>query len=245
MTVDPSQCRHLDEQLQHGAAGDRPGDGDGEVLGEHTGPGREDHDDLGEVPDDGCRVRDEEAAVAVQHAEAPRGEHEHADTGGHDLHEVGRELVSCVVEAGCDQPRQRSSRDHPEQHHRCDHRQQEGEHRVREACRCSFVLVDHRRVHRDERRRQDALAEEVLQQVRDAQGVGERVARTAEPEAPADERLADEARDTRQGDARRHGHAAGSRHREVLMRRRLDDVGSTGAARDPTRRRAPRRRRSR
>ena len=87
----------LHQQLQ-GAAGDRaPGGGGGQRVAlagraarEHVGPVlQHQRGDDGRVPQHRRDVGQEEAAVAVQHAQAPGRQHQDAGAGEHDAHQAG------------------------------------------------------------------------------------------------------------------------------------------------------------
>ena len=123
-----------------------------------------------QVPHHGRHVRQEESSVAVQHAQAPRREHQQPHTRKHDAHERRGERASRRREARREQCHQLRGPDDADQHQRRRQQRQQREHRTGNAHRFRVAPFGAQaRVHRDERRGQRAFTEEVLQQVRDAQ----------------------------------------------------------------------------
>ena len=117
--------------------------------------------------------------MAVQDAEAPRGHHQQARAGKEDAHERDGQLALRAVEAGGDDVDQQRRREHAEQHQHRGEQRQDREDGARHAAR--FFLFFARQqtgVNGNEGGREDAFAEQVLQEIGDAQrrakGVGGR-----------------------------------------------------------------------
>ena len=134
---------------------------------------RRDHRD---VPRDRRRVRHEKFVMAVEHAEEPRRHHQQSRAGKQDAHDLDRQVALVALEAG---------RDHVDQIRRHQHadRDEHGDAKRhdRADAPCEHVggfivaLAQQFAVNRDERRRQHALAEQILQNVGDAEAGLERV----------------------------------------------------------------------
>ena len=151
----------------------------------------------------GRDVGQEEAPVAVQHAQAPGRQHQDAGAGEQDAHQVDAGLALLAAVAGGEHVHQQRRRQHARQHqHRHDQRQHAG-HRARHPPGLVLPLLLHQpHVDRDERRRQHPLAEQVLQQVRQLHRVGERVGRVPGAQVVRQRPAAHEPRDARRGRSR-------------------------------------------
>ena len=172
--------------------------------------------DLGDVPDDRRHVGQEELAVAVEHAQAPRRQHEEADAREHDAGQLDREVVLLAVEPRGEHRGQRPGEQDADQADGAGERDQQPRDGARQAARLVVAaLGPEAGVDRDERRRQHALTQQVLHQVGDAQGRLERVRRRARAEEGADDHLADETGAPGQEDA------GGDQHRSAGAGRRL------------------------
>ena len=114
--------------------------------------------------------------MAVEYPEAPRRQHEEADARRGDPDQVDGQLVAGPVEAGCQQGGKWPGEDDPEQ------RQTAGQYRhepCNGACDLPGLLVpsltQQPGVDGDERRRQRALAQQVLEHIGNSQCGGEGV----------------------------------------------------------------------
>jgi hypothetical protein len=178
--------------------------------------------------------------VAVEHAEAPCGHHEQRDAREQDAHQQDRELAGLAFEAWREDLHERGRADDAEQRdQRGDQRQQRAD-RARDPRGLRFATLGKQpRIDRDERGREHALTEQVLQEVRDAQRGPERIRRGGEAHVVGDRALADEAGDARQEDAGadRHRTAEASRRGWAGVRhggdcrRRLSSRQASGNAR--------------
>ncbi len=174
------------------------------------------------VPHDGRRIRDEEPAVAVQDAETPGRNHQETGARKEDAHQRGRQRALGTAEAGRDHADEQRRQQHAgDDQHRRDQRQ-DPEDRPRHAVRLVLAIARQQsRVDGNERRRQGAFAEQVLEQVRDPERRVERVARVGlhgeemaeerDPREPCDA-AEQNARGDERGRARRTGGGFG-RHR--------------------------------
>ena len=169
----------LDEELQ-ARSGDRsPPQHHGELVElaaqAHT-EAAEQRPDHGGVPGDARRIREQELAVAVQHAETPGGGDEHARGWKDDPDETDRERTLRSGEPGGDRVDEERRREHAEEH---QHRHDEHQQREDRARQLGRVVVAPLRaqpgVDRDERTRKRPFAEQVLEQIRDSERRVERV----------------------------------------------------------------------
>jgi hypothetical protein len=87
-------------------------------------PERDHPRDLREVPEHGRRVRQEEPAVRIEHAERPRRQDEQARHWKEDAYEGDGRLVPGLVEARGEQERQPGREQCPERRRRHDDRRQ-------------------------------------------------------------------------------------------------------------------------
>jgi len=170
------RLRNLYRDLQSGADDRPPRDRDRKPVRRAAGPVIEERRDHCDVPRHRRGVRDEKFVMTVQHAEKPRRHHEQSRAGKQDAHDLNRQVALVALEA---------RRDHVDQirgHHHADRHQ----HRYAESQNRADAPGDHVggfivalakqfSVNRDERRGQYALAEQVLQNVRDAKPRLERV----------------------------------------------------------------------
>jgi hypothetical protein len=130
------------------------------------------------VPGDRRRVGEEELAVAVEDAQAPRGRDEQSGAREENPHQMGGELAFRAGEARCDQRDHQGRGEHAEHHQHRHGQREDGEEGPRHV-RGRFVLTARAQpgVDGDERRRQRAFPEQVLQQVGNAERDLERVRR--------------------------------------------------------------------
>ena len=152
--------------------------------------------------------------MAVQDAEAPRGRDEQAGAGEQHAHEPHRQLALRAGEAGGDETDHERRREDAEQHQHRDAERQQREDRARRL-RGGVVLAAgaQRRVDRDERAGERPFAEQVLEQVGDAERLVEGVGRLGLlAEIFREQRDADEARQAADEDA---GADRGCRHARV------------------------------
>jgi len=177
--------------------------------------------DDGEVPDDRRHVGHQEAAMAVEHPERPRRQHQepgHREDDPHrphgqreavDVHLPRRHPGRVVEEAGRQHRDDQRRQQHPEQHQDADRRHQQPEDGAGETAGVvAPSLRQQPRVDRDERRRQRLLAEQVLKHVGSPQGVAEDVGERADAEELGDRPLPHQAEDLAQQDA--EGNDAGA-----------------------------------
>jgi hypothetical protein len=170
--------------------------------------------------------------VAVQDAEAPRRQDEQRHAREEHAHQHDGERAPLAVEAGreeIDQQRRRRDAESDERGHR---QRERGAHRARDAPRAGDVaLGEEPRIHRDERRREHALAEQVLQQVGNAERGLQRVGDGGVSEVVRQRALAHEAGDAAREDARRdqRREATGARRARRRVERRVG--GGLGAHR--------------
>ena len=157
--------------------------------------------DDGAVPEDGRGVREEETAVAVEDAEAEGREDEEAGAGKEDPDEPDRQLAPLPGEAwGEDVDEERRRQDAQCRQENRQERQERSDRTCRAARLLLLPLCEKARVDGDERRRQRALAEEVLENVRGAERRPEGVRRQGAAEVVGEDPLADEPREPAQED---------------------------------------------
>ncbi len=108
--------------------------------------------------------------MAVEDAEAPRRQHEEAGAREQDAHDGDRQHALLAAKSGGDEPDEKRCRHDAGQHEHRRHQREQGRHGPGDS-RGSLPLVarDERRVDRDERRRQRPFAEQVLQEVWNAE----------------------------------------------------------------------------
>ena len=180
-------------------------------AGGHRGPGSEHGDDDGEVPRDGRRVRQEEPAMAVQNPETPCGEHQQCRAREENPHQGDGERAGRAAESWRKEIDQEWRTGYAGQHHNAQDQRQPRQHGARHASRALVVVrAEPARVHGNERRRQRAFAEKILQQVGNAEGGGERVGLGAESEVMRKRALANQSRQAAQHDAARHEYGGGA-----------------------------------
>ena len=156
------------------------------------------------VPHDRRGVRQQEAAVAVEHAEAPRGEHEQAGAGKQDANEPNRQLALLALEPGRDDVDEERRREHADEDDDAHREREKRGHRARHPVGVATLAAgEERGVHGNERRRQRAFAEQVLQEIGNAERGAERVGFDAQAEIVREDPLPDEAGQPRQQDAGR------------------------------------------
>ena len=126
-----------------------------------------------------------------------------ATPGKQDPHDQDRQLARALVaKAGGEHVRRAGARrDHTDHGHRARDQRQQRADRSRDARRLlGPALRQQPRVDRDERRRQHALAQQILQHVRNLQRGLVRIRSRRDPEEVADRAIADEPGDLRQQD---------------------------------------------
>ena len=154
--------------------------------------------------------------MRVQDAEAPGAQDEEAERRCQDPDERHRELEldRSDREPGGQQAREGRGEQHPGEHERPRHQDQERRHRPSKTpCLLLTTVAQHPGVGRHEGPRQDTVTEQVLQQVRDAERRPERLRREPRPEVVGEQLLAQQPCETRQQDARPDG---GGGAREAL-----------------------------
>jgi hypothetical protein len=140
--------------------------------------------------------------MAVENAEAPGGEHQQARAGKQNAHDADGELALGAVEAGRDGVDQPGRGQHAGQHQRRGGQRQNGTDGAGHAAGLLFVAFGQQAgVNRNERGREYALAEQVLQEIGDAEGGVEGVGGVREAEVMGEDALADEADQAAEQDA--------------------------------------------
>ena len=168
------------------------------------------HDERGDhrgVPHHRGGVREQKPAMAVEHAQAPRRQHQQPGARKQDAHELNRERALIAVEPGRDEIDEQRRGEHAGEDDRAHHQREERQDGAGHAVGIApLALCDERRVDRDERRRQRAFAEQILQNVGNAERRAEGVGFGAEAEVVREDALPDQAGQPRQQDAgRRRG----------------------------------------
>ena len=142
--------------------------------------------------------------MAVEDAEAPRGEHQQAGARKQDADDRDRQLPLLALESRRDERDEQRRGEHAEQHERARDEREQRRHRAGDARGLfPFLARDKRRIHGNERRGQRAFAEQVLQKIGNAEGRHERVGRIGEAEIMREEPLADKAGEPAAEDAER------------------------------------------
>ena len=193
----------LHDELQRGADNRSPGEDQREPRKRRAGAEREERGNHRDVPDNAARVGEQEAPVAVQDAEAPGRHGKEPGAGKQHAHDPDRQLALVAVEPGRDRgDQQRRRHDADEHEHRDDQREQR-RHRAGHAIRLAPIAArEQRGVHRNERSRQRAFAEQVLQKIRDAERRRERIGGiVAEAEIVREDALADQPGDPTEEDS--------------------------------------------
>ena len=157
------------------------------------------------VPNHRRRVGEKELSVAVQNSKAPGGHHEQSGTGEQHAHERHREIALRPREASGDEVHEYGRREHANQHESRHDEGEDREHRARYPRRLFAIVVrNERRVDRNERRRQHALAKQILEEVGDSERRTKCVGFVGNPEVKAEHSLAHESDDSAEQDAREH-----------------------------------------
>ena len=186
--------RHLHGDLQSRSDDRAPRNRDGEPVLRTARAVVEERRDHRNVPRDGRRVRDEKFVMTVEDAEEPRRHHEQARAGKQDAHDLNRQVALVALEAGRDHVDEIRRHQHAD---RDQHRHANGHDRADAPCEhvggFGVALAEQFAVNRNERRRQHALAEQVLQDVRDAEAGFERVGRGRVAEKMREDAVAHEA----------------------------------------------------
>jgi hypothetical protein len=135
--------------------------------------------------------------VAIEDAEAPRRQHQHADAGKQHADDLDRQEPLVAVKTRRDRADEERRRHDADQNEDGDDEREQRRDRAGDAVRLApFTACEERRVDRDERRGQRALAKQVLQHVRNPQRGVERVGGiVTQPEIMREHALADQASD--------------------------------------------------
>ena len=192
---------------------------------------RRDHRD---VPDNWRGVRQQETTVAVQHPKAPGRHDEQARAREKNPYNLDRELTLRAAETGGDRIDEKRCREHTHEHqHGNNHRQQRCHSAGDAVGLVTFVTREKRCIHRNERRGQRALAEQILQKVGDAKRRAERVGGVRlQTEIPREIMLPDEPGDPAEQDARRDEGGRARARDASLSRHRRRPLGR--ASRSPS-----------
>ena len=204
----------LHRHLRHRAGHVPPGDpsGDAGLLGQASGliaahgPARQgQRRDHRPVQHHRGGVGEEEAPVAVQHPQAPGGEDQGAGGGEEDAHQSDGQRVIGPGQPRRDHRHDEGRRQHAGRHQRGRGGGQEPAHRPRHAIGLLLLAPGQQvRVDGDERAREDALAQQVLEQVGDPQRGVEHAGDRPAAQVVGEDPLPDEPADARQEDAARH-----------------------------------------
>ena len=159
--------------------------------------------------------------MRIQDAEAPGREDEQADSGEEDADDGDRQLADVARKTGSDEEEDPGRKDDAGHDEKRDGERQERRHDSGHAAGKLFLLLrEQLRVHRNERSREDALAEEVLEEVRNTDGRLESARGVRVAEVVREDLLAHEAGDPAEknpgGDQQRK---PGARLRTGLRRR--------------------------
>ena len=137
---------------------------------------RDQGDDDRRAPHDRRGVAEKKPVMAVENADAERRQDQKRDAGKENADEHDRERARRAGKAGRDQIEQPRRREPAEQGENAGDERQEAGDRARHTPRLVILATRSQgRVNRDERGREHALAEQVLQEVRDADGGGVRI----------------------------------------------------------------------
>ena len=141
--------------------------------------------------------------MTVEDAEAPCGSDEDAGAGKEDPYQAHGQHPFGPLESRRDQIDEERGREDAEQDQDGDRqREQREEHPRRVRGRLVIAARPKRRMHRNERTRERAFAEQILKQVGDAKGGVEGIDRDAVlPEVPRDQPHAEQAREAADQDA--------------------------------------------
>ena len=160
---------------------------------------------IDEVPHHWRGVRQEELAVAVQDPEAPGRQHEESGAGEEDPHQADGQFALGALEARRDEVDEERRRQDAKEHQHADHERKQSADGARHLPRFHLVArTQQAGVDRDERRRERALAEQVLQQVRNAERRGEGVRGIADAEVVTEHPHPHQPDDAAGQDAQRH-----------------------------------------
>jgi hypothetical protein len=159
--------------------------------------------------------------VAVQDAEAPRGQDQQPDPRGQDADEADGQVAALAGEAGGQQGRQRVGQQDRDEGDRTGQHGDQAEHRARDLARILLaVLLQQAGVDRDERRGQHAFAQQVLHEVGDAIRGRERVGHARQAEEVGEGALANESAEPRGQDPRGNQRRVAPAHRHRRGRSR-------------------------
>lgn len=126
--------------------------------------------DHGDIPEDGCRIGDEELAVTVENTEAPSGSNKEAGAGEEDAHEKDGKFAFFAAESrgdGFNQPR--SGENTEKYEHRSAQGEQSGDCAGRFARFFLIAACKQAGVNGNEGGRKDTFAEKILQEVGNAE----------------------------------------------------------------------------
>ena len=164
------RLRNLHKNLQRGADHRRPRDRDRKPVlraARAVVKQRRDHRD---VPRDRRGVGDQEFVMTVQDAEEPRRHHQQSRAGKEDAHDLNRQVALVALEARRDHVDQVRRDQHAERdQHRYAQRQNRADTPREHVGGFVVALAEQFSINRDERRGEDAFAEQVLQDVGDAE----------------------------------------------------------------------------
>ncbi len=191
--------------MQSAANHRRPSRHHGE-LGQ-TGPAAKNDQgcDNRRVPDHRRGVRKKKFAVAVQDSQAPRGEHQQANSREKNADQLDGKPARLAVEAGRDHRDEPGCGQHAHQYQDGGDQRQDGKHGACHPSGLIFLALRHQLgVHRNERGGEHALAEQVLQDIGDAYRGAERVRNIRNSEEVGQSPAANQSGDAAQENGRRN-----------------------------------------
>ena len=197
--------RHLHDELQRAADDRSPRKRHGKARQRQVGAVDDERGDHRGVPHHRRGVRQQEPVMAVEHAQAPRGKDEQPGAGKQHADDLNRERALLARESRSDDRDQRrrgeDSGEHDGGH---DERKERGDCAGDPVGFAPLAARDERGVDGNERRRQRALAEQILEEVGNPERGVERVGRVGlQPEVVRENPQPDEARQAAAQDAHR------------------------------------------
>jgi hypothetical protein len=149
--------------------------------------------------------------MTVEDAQRPGRKHQHAGHREQDAHQHDHQLAPLTLEARCEHSHQRRRERDAQQRDAAGHGQQQREHGTGHAAGfLGAAATEQLRVHRNERRAERALAQQVLQHVGHAQCGTEHIRMQTGTEAHGDQPFAHQPGNAAQEDAARHQHGCGA-----------------------------------
>ena len=154
-------------------ATDGPGDGVGERNCALTSPSSlpDEGDDHGNIHHDSRGVGEKEAAMAVEHAEAPGGKDEQSSAGKDNPYEGDGEVALFTLEAGDEKADEHRGAEDSKSNDDAGYEGQQSKYGFGEFAGLALAAFGTEAgVDRNERRGEDAFAEQILQHIGNAKG---------------------------------------------------------------------------